>query len=360
MTQPLRFARACAAQGRACARLGSPFMARLLPLLGDRLGPDLPLGRRLHGWPGDITATGAAVPLRLAGALHALVLDGSDPALAQAYAGAEGMADDALWAVLHASLARHEDRLDRWLDHAPQTNEVRRSAVLIAAGHWLTARFGLPFVLSELGASAGLNLIWDRHALDLPGRRLGPDDAALTLAPDWTGPPPPPAAAAPRIAQRAGVDLNPLDPAADLLRLLAYLWPDQPDRIDRTRRAAAEAARSAPPVDRGDAADWLETRLARARPGHLHLVFHTVAWQYFPPATQARCEAALARAGAAATAAAPLARLAMEADASPGSAAVTLTLWPGGDTITLGRADFHGRAVTWTAPDLPESAAPLS
>jgi len=352
-----RFAAACEAQAAACGRLGSPFMERLLRLIGDRLTADLPLADRLLAWPGDITANGAAVPLRLAGALHALVLDGADADLAAAYADRAGITDAALWQAVAGAMRRHAARIDRWLDHAPQTNETGRSAVLIAAGHWLAARFGLPLVLSELGASAGLNLAWDRYALDLPGRRLGPVDAVLTLSPDWEGPLPP--VANPRIADRAGVDLNPLDPVADLPRLLAYIWPDQPARLDRTRRAAAEAARLGIRPDRGDAADWLEARLAEAVPGRLHLVYHTVAWQYFPPATQARCRAALRSAGARATPAAPLAHLAMEADATPGSAALTLTAWPGETVIPLGRAHFHGRQIKWTAPPLPATDASL-
>jgi hypothetical protein len=39
----------------------------------------------------------------------------------------------------------------------------------------------------------------------------------------------------------------------------------------------------------------------------------------------------------------------MEADATPGSAALTVTLWPGGETRELARVDFHGRAVDWHA-----------
>ena len=97
--------------------------------------------------------------------------------------------------------------------------------------------------------------------------------------------------------------------------------------------------------------DWLAQRLAQPQPGALHLVFHTVAWQYFPAATQARGAALLAAAGACATADAPLARLAMEGDSTglPG-AALTLDLWPGGQRIALGRVDFHGRWVDWQAP----------
>jgi hypothetical protein len=216
--------------------------------------------------------------------------------------------------------------------------------VLIAAAHWLTARFGLPLVLSELGASAGLNLLWDSYALTIMGQTFGPAAPTLTLGPDWTGPLPP--QAMPLIGDRRGVDLNPLDPVTDRLRLLAYLWPDQLDRLARTHAALALAAESCPVVDKADAADWLETRLATQTSGTLPLIFHTVAWQYFPPATQTRALAAIRAAGQRG----PVAHLSMEADDQTPGAALTLTLWPGGETILLGRADFHGRWVDWTAP----------
>ncbi len=295
---------------------------------------------RVLGWPGDPSSRADSVPLRLAGGLHALVLTGRDPALGLAYA----TGDDPTPAAL-AAIRAHAAFLLNWLQPPPQTNEVRRSAPLIAAGQWLAARFGLPLVLSELGASAGLNLIWDHYGLKALGHCFGPADPSLILAPDWTGPLPP--KARPRILDRRGVDLNPLDPVADRLRCLAYLWPDQPDRLDRTRAALDLAARLGPRVDRADAADWLEARLASPTPGALHLICHTVAWQYFPPDTQARALAAMERAGRHG----PLARLGMEADGNSPGAALTLTLWPGARTIPLGRADFHGRWVTWSPPN---------
>jgi hypothetical protein len=370
-------------QARACEGLGSPFMARLCRLLSDRLAPAGPLGARLFGWAGDVGPNGGSVPLRLCGALHALVLRGH-PGLAAVYppqvagAGAAAAAgprafegaserafespfprgsrglpvdagtdDDAMWFAVAGALETEAAFIDAFLNTAPQTNEVRRSAALIAAGHWLAARHGLPLVLSELGASAGLNTIWDRYALARPGLRLGPADAALTLAPDWTGRLPP--AATVTVADRAAVDLNPIDTAdpAQRLRLLAYLWADQPER-----RALTEAALAAgPPLpDRGDAADWLAARLATPRPGHLHLIFHTIAWQYFPAPVQARARGLIEAVGARATPDAPLAWLAYEADGATPGAGVTLRLWPGDVTVALGRADFHGRWVDWRAP----------
>lgn len=331
-------------QAQACAALGSPFMARLMAGLAEALQPGSPVADAVLGWPGDPRASADAVALRLAGGLHALVLSGADPELTRAYADPEAEPTGAA----EAAMIRHPAFLLDWLRSAPQTNEVRRSAVLIAAAQWLTARFGLPLVLSELGASAGLNLLWDHYALRAGGQSHGPADPALTLAPRWSGPLPP--ANTPRILARAGVDLNPLDPVADRLRLLAYLWPDQPDRLARTAAALDLAANLRPEITRDDAADWLEARLLTRHPGALHLVFHTVAWQYFPPEAQTRALAALDRAGAMATPEAPLARLGMEADDQPGGAALTLTLWPGGEVIPLGRADFHGRWVEWSAP----------
>ena len=337
------------AQGRSCARLGSPFMARLMAVLADLWDDDSALGRRWADHPGDLGPGGASLPLRVAGGLHALHLTGRDPALSAVWPPAE--ADDAcLRAAVAGALDRHAAFLLDWAERAPQTNEIRRAAVLIAAAHWLAERHPLPFVLSELGASGGLNLGFDRFALEIGGRRYGPADAVLTLTPEWTGPLPPDTAL--RIAERRGVDLAPIDAATDegRLRLLAYLWADQPERLARTR--AALAVHDAP-VDAGDAADWLEARLEAPQAGRLHLIYHTIAWQYFPQATQDRARAALERAGTDATGNTPLAWLGMEADGDAEGAALTLRLWPADRRIALGRADFHGRWIRWDGPARP-------
>jgi PTH1 family peptidyl-tRNA hydrolase len=62
-------------QGKSCALLGSPFMGRLMPLIGERLTAETGVGARILGWEGDVGPAGQSVPLRTAGALHALVLD---------------------------------------------------------------------------------------------------------------------------------------------------------------------------------------------------------------------------------------------------------------------------------------------
>ncbi len=333
-------------QAEACTTLGSPFMGRLLTLLADHWPEDSALARKFNRFEGDIGPAGHSLPLRIAGGLHALVLSHADDRLTAVYPP-NAATDGALEEAVLAALSTHEAFLLDWTDSAPQTNEVRRSAALIAGAHMAVTHFDLPIALSELGASGGLNLMWDQYALDLEAGHLGPRVPALTLTPDWEGPLPP--QATPQVVERAGVDLNPLNPdrGADLLRLTAYLWPDQPERLVLTRAAASVMTA---PIAKGDAIDWLADRLASAPEGHLHLIQHTVAWQYFPPQAQARGRALIEAAGAQATPHRPLAWLSMETDGDTGKrgAALRLRLWPGDLTLHLGRADFHGRWVHWT------------
>lgn len=332
---------AFAQQSQACAGLGSGFMAQLMRLCATNDWPQSPITDRIFNWQGDPGPSGQSVPLRLAGALHALHLQGH-AALALVYPP-QATSDTLLWAAVCDVIARDAPVLNQWLDRPPQTNEVRRAAVLIALGHWLADRFGLPIRCSELGASAGLNLHWDDYALAIDDQIFGPAAPALTLAPDWTGVLPP--IARPQVIGRAGVDLNPLcvgDPH-DASRLQAYLWPDQPERQAITQAAMKTATTQ---VDKGDAIDWLASQLPH-QAGQLHLIYTTIAWQYFPVERQAAGTAAIVAAGQAARDDTPLAWFGMEPDGHGSGAALTLRLWPGDLTFAMGRADFHARWINW-------------
>lgn len=336
-------------QARSNRGLGSPFTAQLLRVMAGHLAPGTPVIDRMLAWPGDIGNRGASLPLRFLAGLHGLVLTGACPKLAACYPPNRKPDDATLGTALDVALEEHQDALMRALDNPPQTNEVRRAAVIIAAAHWLADGLGIDrFVTSELGAAAGLNLMWDRFRLELPCGVYGPRDSSVWLDPEWRGPCPPEGQVS--VTDRRGVDIAPLDPhdEADALRLTSYLWPDQPWRIERARAAMALAEA---PVDAADACDWLRGRLATPQAGSIHLVFHTITWQYFDEDTGRACLDALDEAGARATPDAPLARLSMEGDAIKGEGApIELTLWPGGHKINLGRVDFHGGWVDWKAP----------
>jgi hypothetical protein len=337
-----------AAQADACRDLGSPFTAMLCEILARDLDRTTAFGRRILGWPGEPGPRGDALALRACGALARLAASGDAPDLAALFP-APPAAADRLAGVLAATLPRFDARLAADLDRVPQTNEIGRSAVLLGAALILAEEVGLPLELYELGAAAGLNLHFDRHAYDLGVGAWGDSRATIAIPSDWRGATP--SLATPiEIAARAGCDLAPIDPRDPAARdaQLSWIWADQTERRRRTAAALDVAARHGITVERADAADWLEARLGeRPRPGRLRLVYHTVVTQYLPEESRRRIDAALARAGAAASTVTPLAHLSMEADAIPGSAAVRLTVWPHGASREIARADFHGRHVAW-------------
>lgn len=333
-------------QADACNTLGSPFTARVSRLHAERLEAGSAVADRILGWQGDPSPSADSVPLRIAGCLHALVLEGKAPQLAAVYPP-HASDDESLWGAIHEAEHEHAGFILDRLASAPQTNEVRRSGALLPGFLLLGAMFGKPLVLSELGASAGLNLQWDRYRFDLGGRTYGPEDSSVQIKPEWRGNPPPSGDVT--VSARAGCDLNPIDAAdpAQRLRMLSYIWADQPDRLERTAHALDIAARDKLSVEKADAIEWLDRRLATPHPGAVHVIYHTIAWQYFPRALQDKGNALIADAGARATADAPLAHLSLEADGKPGGASLTLQIWPSGETKEIGRADFHGRWVDW-------------
>lgn len=336
-------------QAESCAALGSPFTANLCRLFANHLTRQGRVADRLLDWPGDTSSRGASVPLRMAAALHALVLTGRAKQLADFYPPqGDASGQDDFWPTIQRILLAEERFILDWLKSAPQTNEPARSGPLRAGFQQIVALSDRPLVLSEVGASAGLNLNWDHYRLIIGQQKFGPDNAALDLTPQWNGPTPP--ATTPIIRSRQGCDLNPIDltDPAQQLRMLAYLWPDQPDRAARMKQAFACISKNPVTVVKADALDWLQRRLSLDHDGATHVIYHSVAWQYLDPSAQAQGNQMIANAGRNATPDTPLARLQMETDGQANGAALTLQIWPGAKIYHLGRADFHGRWVDWT------------
>ena len=341
---------AFAMQAGSCERLGSPFTSRLCRLFVDRRPSDAGLSRMLDEWPGDPSYLTDAVPLRVTGALHAMVLEGLDSDLAAVYPpNRPPEEDDNLWEAIDGALTRHAAFVRERLESPPQTNEVRRSVAIWPGLAYVAGRFGLPLNLLEVGASAGLNLVCDQYAYRFADTRSGKEGSSVILAPEWQGTDPP--AARPVVAARAGCDLRPLDPhdPGDCLRLLSYLWPDQIERIERTEAALEITRRHGVTIEAADAVTWLERQLAARPEGKTTALFHSIAWQYFDPDDQIAGERLMMAAGRTASAEMPLAWLRMEAEGGSPGAALSVTVWPSGETIELGRADFHGRWIRWAA-----------
>ena len=114
---------------------------------------------------------------------------------------------------------------------------------LLAAFAWLSARFEMPLRLREVGASAGLNLRFDRYRYDGGNWQWGDARSSLALRNRIVAGTPENIDAPIIVDDRIGCDLNPLDATKDedRLRLTSFVWPDQTGRLERLRNALAIA-----------------------------------------------------------------------------------------------------------------------
>ena len=163
-----------------------------------------------------------------------------------------------------------------------QTNEPARCAVLLPA----LAQLPEPLALVDVGASAGLTMLFDRYSYDYAGHRLaGADPDAPTLRCRVSGPVPLPGQI-PAIVWRTGLDLNPLDVTSDddASWLTCLVWPDEEDRAQRLAAAIASARRAPPTVVKGDLLTDLPAVVAQAPAGATVVVCHSSVLYYVTPA----------------------------------------------------------------------------
>ena len=305
------------AQAEACGRLGSPLYALLLDRAAldfEQGGPTRPLLAPRAGDP-----SGSVLPLRLAGAVHRLVLEGAAPELGERYAEWAGAgvaspdesARERTWEAFRAVLDERAERLAELVGLPVQTNEVGRCAALLPGFFAIASRTGLPLRLLEVGASAGLNLGWDDYRYEAEGFAWGPEDSPVRIGFELGGTVDRVRAA---VAERRGCDTDPVDPATEegRLTLLSYCWPDQTERLARLRAALEIAAGRGAAVERRGAAEWVAEQLAAPAPGVATVVFHSIVMQYLPDGDRAE---------------------------------VRLTVWPGGEDRALLRAGYHGTPV---------------
>jgi hypothetical protein len=335
-------------QAEHCRRNGAPVTGRIVDAQVALMQNDTAVGRRIANWPG--LPLEDAMPLRLAGGFHHLLLTGADSRLEPVYRDAitdQGEVD----AIVAAVTADHDARLLPWLDGPPQTNEAGRSASFMAGLLWLSGRLGPRFELNELGASAGINTMMDRYHYNLGGVTAGPPTSPMQIRPEWRGPVPPPNPV--EIVSIRGCDQDPInlsDPD-QAMRVKSYVWPENTDRIIRMDAVIALAAQQAPDVAKADAADWVAQRLAAPQSaGVTRVINHSIVWQYIPADKRQLITDAIESAGASATPERPLAWMMLETNRETFAHELRIRYWPGPDEWhLLAEAQAHGAWVQWLA-----------
>jgi hypothetical protein len=202
------------------------------------------------------------VPMIFLAAVHFLLLNDTEHPITAYYPDMHSephSLDADLYPLFRDFCFQHLDEIKKLITtYHVQTNEVRRCACFLPAFSIAANKAeGLPLALLEIGASAGLNLFWDRYSYDygngtIYGNRTSPVQLTCSLRGDRQPPIP---ERFPKIASRIGIDLNPIDirnhSAVNWLK--AFIWPEHTARFELLHRAIEIARNKPPDLRKGDA-----------------------------------------------------------------------------------------------------------
>ncbi|GHH26030.1 DUF2332 domain-containing protein [Streptomyces rubradiris] len=235
------------------------------------------------------TRPGQPAPNMLLAAVHHVLRRGVKHPLAAYFTGHEDLADDHGAGLLTDFCRHHAGRIRQIIStRSVQTNEVNRCTVLLPAFAALQQQLsdGRPIRIVDVGASAGLALLWDRYTYDYDGHRLTlPDsDPDTVLHCAVKGAAPPLTLDVTRFVRPVGIEPSPVDvtdPEATEW-LVSLTWPEQTQRMHTLNCALAVAARTPPTILAGTAQDHLADIVAQTPDDqHLVLVFSWSIYQIF-------------------------------------------------------------------------------
>lgn len=183
-------------------------------------------------------------PSLLFAAVNLLLASEPDADLAAYYPihGGRRAVDDGLVLAFTAFWRARREALLRLLrERSTQTNEVRRCVALHLGLDYVCSHWPGPLALVEVGASAGLNLLFDRYRYRLNGHEttaVGASQVAIssevrgTFQEGLLGRPP-------LITVRLGIDQQPINLAEPDSRawLEAFIWPEQERELATLRGA---------------------------------------------------------------------------------------------------------------------------
>jgi hypothetical protein len=257
-------------------------------------------------------------------------------------------ADDP-WRAFHDVLELHGDWLARFVLEQPvQTSEVQRCWALLPIFLTVVRLTERPLDLIELGASAGLNLLWDCYGYRYEAGIWGDSASPLQLGGHERCPVPGDVLQTDvDVRRRVGIDLNPVDiTSTEGIRLLKTFVRDEGHR-SRLACAAEVVARNPPELVRGDYLDLLPPLLDERDDDTLTVVFQTLSTVYLTDEERARLRAIVDDAGAAS----PLAWISTptpeEHGQRRGDYPLELAIWPDGQRRIVARMNVRCEWLEW-------------
>lgn len=229
-----------------------------------------------------------------------------------------------------------------------QTNEVARCATILPA----LAQLPQPLALIEVGASAGLCLLYDYWRYHYTGasvnKWIGPADSPVTLSCQVSGEVPLPTVL-PTIAWRVGLDLNPLDAREPAARrwLQCLVWPEHHDRA-RTLQAALDVAVTVKPrIEKGHLVSDLPALMDQAPRNATLVVVHSATLFYLDQSGREAFIAVLSRHGGHRVGCEGPDILSQLTNQLPSDIEVDGRFLLSLDDRVLGLAHPHGRTLSW-------------
>ncbi len=226
---------------------------------------------------------GTALPNLFFGAVHLLLLKGTQHPVSAFYPSLTTTPArlDYSYPYFRSFALEHQEEIRKIISiRLVQTNEVGRCSVLVPAFEIIARQtHGRPLFLVEVGASAGLTLLWDHYGYNYgAGLRCGDPTSPVQIECSLHGDKRPPLPVKfPRIAFRVGVDLNPinLEDPESVLWLRALVWPEHQKRVKQLQSAIELVRKNPPKLISGDALEQLPHILATVPEDQVLCVYHS-------------------------------------------------------------------------------------
>jgi hypothetical protein len=230
--------------------------------------------------------TGQLPPNLLFASVHYLLMRDSAHELAAWYPSLGGIATgDPGPAFTAFCLDRRAEIVALMRRRLVQSNVVKRSLVLRAGLAAVASMTREPVTLVEVGCSAGVHLRFDDYRYEFAGRTWGKASSSVVVSTAWRdGAAPPDLDPVPAIADRVGIDLNPIDATDpdERLWLRALVWPENTAQAALQDAALKVVANDPPRTVAGDVVDVLPQVVAGVPGGTPVVVFHSATRLHVP------------------------------------------------------------------------------